>query len=882
MAAEIKCFFDMGRDIMYHIGSKMNMCTDNDLKKWSDWLMKSVSVMDWKDLHQTLVMATRIFSRVRLIDPKKLCEVYLTEDGVFEEGEKKCFEAWNKEKKCSNCTGLCAAYQGCSLSKTEFLDEKSYHVLSNFIEVYDRDRQKRSYVLELVSQTVEEKKARIRLSEYDCLTGLYNRVRFFELIKKRIEKEEKKEYAFIRVDLDRFRLYNSFFGETEGDRLLIYFAEKIKESAGIFVDAIFGRIESDIFGIFCRYNENYVTALRDKLIADLQSYNDTYYIEPSIGVYVVEDRKLPAEEMYDRASLAVGSCKNKFMSNVGYYSEHMTDQLLAEQELMNEAQKALDEEQFVVYLQPKTNIHTEKPYGAEALVRWCHPNKGLVSPGKFIPVFESNGFISRLDYYMWEHTCKLLRRWLDAGLNPAPVSVNVSRSNMYNPNLVDNLKELVLKYRIPVRLLQLELTESAFMDDPDMMITKVKDLQDSGFTVLMDDFGSGYSSLNTLKDIPVDILKVDMKFLGTGVGNGRSERILASVVRMAAWLDLAVIVEGVETKEQRNFLESIGCEYVQGYYYAKPMPWQEYENTLRNPDFYQKITEDKSEESDVLEKLFKANPELERTFSTILQPAAIYQYAGKEITLLQINNEFNQTFGYTVSPVRQFLNNNKFIPDNYVSKIRSAFAKCVRKKKTAHCDYMRLNENGENCWYRMKLHYIGLEEDADIILSLFYDVSQEKEIEQEIQKYQKLAKGSSKIRTKMLLVDDEPMVRILAREFFQEQFEIVEAENGKEALEIMKKEYETISVILLDMNMPVMGGEEFLQHKNESKEYADIPVVVISADDNPSTQIDMLKNGVNDYVTKPLIPEVVERRVQNVLEYNSRFRNLMWEYRKRG
>ena len=270
--------------------------------------------------------------------------------------------------------------------------------------------------------------------------------------------------------------------------------------------------------------------MRENLLVDLQKYNDTYYMEPSIGVYVIGDSQIPVEEMYDRASMAAESCKHKFMADVGYYDEHMTNKLRVEQELMNEAQKALDEEQFVVYLQPKTNLRTEKHYGAEALVRWKHPDKGMVSPGKFIPVFESNGFIGRLDFYMWEHTCRLLHKWIEEGLDPAPVSVNVSRANMYNPNLIENLKDLIQKYSLPSRLLQLELTESAFMDDPDMMITKVKELRESGFTVLMDDFGSGYSSLNTLKDIPVDILKVDMKFLGTGDKDGRSERILASVI----------------------------------------------------------------------------------------------------------------------------------------------------------------------------------------------------------------------------------------------------------------------------------------------------------------------------------------------------------------
>lgn len=420
------------------------------------------------------------------------------------------------------------------------------------------------------------------LLEHDRLTGLYNRIKFFEETKKLIDRHEDKEFVLLRVDLDRFRLYNSFFGESEGDRLLIHFADKIKEIVSQFEYAVYGRIESDIFCICTYYDKKSIQYIQQEIIIDLAEYNDTYYIEPSIGVYVLENHKMSVEAMYNRATMAAETCKHKFMSYVGYYNEKMTDRLVVEQEVMNDAQKALDEKQFTVYLQPKTNIHTEEVYGAEALVRWIHPQKGLISPGKFIPVFESNGFIGRLDYYMWEYTCKLLRKWMDEGLEPSPVSVNVSRANMYNMNLVDSLIELTKKYDIPPKMLQLELTESAFMDDQDMMIKKVKRLQENGFTVLMDDFGSGYSSLNTLKDIPVDILKVDMKFLGTGDVNGRSERILASVVHMAEWLDLPVIVEGVETKEQRNFLDSIGCHYAQGYYYAKPMPWEEYENILRN------------------------------------------------------------------------------------------------------------------------------------------------------------------------------------------------------------------------------------------------------------------------------------------------------------
>lgn len=671
--------------------------------------------MKWNELRQMLATADKIFDMVRLVDPVKMCEISLLEDGRLVEASGNCYDFWKRNAKCSNCTSLCSLNLGCAASKNESAGGYSYHTLSEQVELTDGNGEVRKLVIEMISRTFGETEnqrntvlvvddqdvyrmiireilhedyevleaengrqaldilaereerisalildlmmpemdgyevmnrisgngrcrnipilvttgetdienerkcleagawdfiakpinrdtLRLRLKniigrsqydyqkqerylvEHDQLTSLYSRIKLFEKARHMIEKNPEKQYAFIRIDLDRFHLYNSFFGESEGDKLLIYFAEKIKDNAEVFSEAVFGRIEADIFGICCPYQEDKISAMRENLLTDLQKYNDTYYMEPSIGVYVIGDSQVPVEEMYDRASMAAESCKHKFMADVGYYDENMTSKLRVEQELMNEAQKALDEGQFVVYLQPKTNIHTEKYYGAEALVRWQHPDKGMVSPGKFIPVFESNGFIGRLDFYMWEHTCKLLRRWIEEGLDPAPVSVNVSRANMYNPNLVENLKNLIQKYRLPASLLQLELTESAFMDDPDMMIAKVKELRENGFTVLMDDFGSGYSSLNTLKDIPVDILKVDMKFLGTGDRDGRSERILASVIQMAALLELAVIVEGVETKEQKDFLKSIGCEYVQGFYYARPMPWQEYEEELRNSE----------------------------------------------------------------------------------------------------------------------------------------------------------------------------------------------------------------------------------------------------------------------------------------------------------
>ena len=242
-------------------------------------------------------------------------------------------------------------------------------------------------------------------------------------------------------------------------------------------------------------------------------------------------------------------------------------------------QAAITENQFLMYLQPKYSIAKNEIIGAEALVRWRHPERGMIYPDQFIPVIEENGFIRKVDYYIWERACRFIKKCGNIGITTCPISVNVSRVHLQDNECIEVLSDLIKSNHIPKSLLELEITETAGNQQVSM---KALELKEEGFTLLMDDFGSGYSSLNTLKDIPVDILKVDMKFLGTGDKDGRSERILASVIQMATLLELAVIVEGVETKEQKDFLESVGCEYVQGFYYAHPMPWQEYEEELRN------------------------------------------------------------------------------------------------------------------------------------------------------------------------------------------------------------------------------------------------------------------------------------------------------------
>jgi diguanylate cyclase (GGDEF)-like protein len=576
-----------------------------------------------------------------------------------------------------------------------------------------------------------------RASEHDALTGLYNRKKFYEATRAALDENAGAKFVLVRFDIDHFRLFNSFFGEQAGDDLLKFIAASLERDAGSLGIRTYGRIESDVFGLCMPCD----SALMDRLISGINrlfaEYIPSYYIEPSFGVYVIDDPGLPVETMYARATMAAEKCKGKYMLHVAYYDQGMTDMYYKAQKIMNEAQSALDGEQFVVYFQPKYNISTEMPYGAEALARWKHPERGMISPAEFIPVFERNGFIGKLDYYMWEHVCMLLRKWIDEGLSPAPVSVNVSRANMYNPQLIDMLTEIVEKYSIPPRMLNLELTESAYMDNPDLMRKTVAELQSRGFVIMMDDFGSGYSSLNTLKDIMVDVLKVDMKFLPTGQHNARSERILASVIRMAGWLNLPVIVEGVETKEQKNFLESIGCGYIQGFYFARPMPAESYEALLRDPKIIQTPVAE-VENDGVVDIIWSASPQVDKLFQSIAQPVGVYEFVRGELSPIRVNQAFIDMFGRDAGGNEFSRAYRKYISAEDLARIYAVAGTACEERRVAECDYTRFAEGGGSMYIHMKASYVQPIKDGGVLFVALTDISERIELEREINKYRLL------------------------------------------------------------------------------------------------------------------------------------------------
>ena len=397
-----------------------------------------------------------------------------------------------------------------------------------------------------------------------------------------LEENPEKTFAFIRLDIDRFKMINSFYGIAEGDRLLKYVAGVIRQSVKSYDLYQFGRINADVFGICIGVEDSdgaisFAQSIREKM----KKYeNLNCYLETCAGCYMITDNSMEPSEIYDKATIAAKECKGKYMIHEALYTEKMGEQLWEEQQIVNEMDRALQEEQFVVYFQPKYELEHYAPCGAEALVRWKKPDGTMVSPGKFIPVFEKNGFIIKLDYYVWEKVCQFIREELKAGKDPQPISVNVSRVNLYNPKFLESLIDLVEKYRIPPRYLYLELTESVFSDVETVILRTVEALHKVGFTILMDDFGSGYSSLNVLKNVQLDVLKIDMKFMSKGGEDKRGSKIIEAVIKMAESLKMPVIAEGVEEKHQVEMLKALGCDYIQGFYFSKPMPMEDYRRLI--------------------------------------------------------------------------------------------------------------------------------------------------------------------------------------------------------------------------------------------------------------------------------------------------------------
>lgn len=715
--------------------------------------------------------------------------------------------------------------------------------------------------------------------EYDLLTGIYSRRKFFKETKRLITRNTDKDYLFIRFDIHKFQLVNQFFGAEKGDMLIKYAAQVFKKNLVDTSDTYsYGRINADV--LCCCIEEIPETELvkKFKKIRDeLNEFDIDFDLLPVYGIYRITDRDESIDMIYDSANLAAKKCKGNYITNYEYYDESMRKQLIQEQMIVNEMAQALEEEQFVLYVQPKYEIRHEELVGGEVLVRWKHPVRGMISPGMFIPVFERNGFISKLDYYVWEHTCMMIRDWLKEGLKPYPVSVNISRVSLYNPKLPEQIIELVKKYNIPAEYIQFELTESAYTSNPEQIKKAMKELQNYGFKILMDDFGSGYSSLNVLKDITVDILKLDMRFMVDGTSDNRGENILASVVRMAKWLEMPVIAEGVEKKQQVEFLRSVGCEYVQGFYYAKPMPVDEYEKKVMCEKKSNFVPSLKSG-SNLLDKNGFINTDsiINILFSDLVQAIAIYEYDGSDIFLIRANNEYYDLFGYENIDNRQPL--QSAFEGEYRTKLEEEFKK-VNETKQMSVFQVKKRALNKDMWINISLKYIDSVEDKGLICGSIVDITSQKQVDFELEKYRNAVICAKKQNATVLIIDNEVSDSAFIRSIFKDGFVVIEAEDDKKAIDIIYRN-EGIDIILLDMSTTADEGIRFLRARKEDARLSSIPVIIITSDGGVKAQTESIEFDAEDYIVKPFVPEAVLKRINHVLDSRRMIGRMINDYRE--
>ena len=434
-----------------------------------------------------------------------------------------------------------------------------------------------------IHRTIElfEDREIINHTERDPLTGLYNREYFYRYAEQFDHHHPNLEMDAIVVDVNHFHMINERFGTDYGDGVLRRIGERVRQMVAD-TGGIVCRREADTFLVYCPHGKDYDAILRSASMGLMEDETITNQVHLRMGVYPDVDRSLEIERRFDRAQMAADKVRGSYAKQIGLYDSSLHQKELYEEQLIEDFRTAISERQFVVYYQPKFDVRNDLPVlsSAEALVRWQHPTMGLISPGIFIPLFESNGMIQELDQYVWETVGRQIRIWKDRLGFSCPVSVNISRIDMYDPKLIATLQSILKENDLSYEELLLEVTESAYVMDSEQIIQTAHRLRKLGFLIEMDDFGTGYSSLNMISKLPIDALKLDMQFIRNAFSNEGDTKILEVIIGIADYLSVPVIAEGVETKEQMCALRDLGCDIVQGYYFSRPIPADEFEAIL--------------------------------------------------------------------------------------------------------------------------------------------------------------------------------------------------------------------------------------------------------------------------------------------------------------
>lgn len=581
-------------------------------------------------------------------------------------------------------------------------------------------------IINIVDEEISVRQKLKDRAEIDPLTGIYNKDSFYQKTREMLLENPGRKYIIICADIERFRMINDLFGMEEGDRLLKYIGQQLKLRVPREFGTV-GRISIDVFAMCLPDIDERAESIVGEFREQLKSYQLEFDINIALGFYKIEDRKIPINFMCDRAIMALKTVKGNYLKHYAIYDETLRNAMLEEQNILNDMEYALKENQFKVYYQPVYSLSTGKIVSAEALVRWEHPEKGMLYPNSFIPLFEHNGFITKLDTYVWETVCKWLSWWESQGNEVYPVSVNVSRVHLYDSNFCNEMMAIIEKYHIDSSLLKLEITESAYTENEKQLLFIMNQLQRSGFEILMDDFGSGYSSLNMLKDVPVDVLKIDMRFLCDFEKSTRAGSILTSVIQMAKRLKLPVIAEGVETNEQAKYLRNIGCNSAQGYYFSKPVPIEEFEKLLlENKTFgwFVESVEDIFKTIDIT-SLWENDSPINIMFNNIVGGMGICEVLDeKSIQIIGGNDKYYELLGIS----REYFEHetNDILENIYKEDQKRIFVKCKLALETGENQellYKTKCINGKESLIYLKIRCIGGDKMRSVNYFVLNDIS---------------------------------------------------------------------------------------------------------------------------------------------------------------
>ena len=478
------------------------------------------------------------------------------------------------------------------------------------------------------------------------LSDYYYNHSFMERLRKRLPEILPNTYCIVAIDIEHFRLFNKLYGRSSGDEVIRYIYTCLEQSA-LEYDGIDAYLGGDNFVAFLPDDDGVLNCIRQKIVKKFSKWNNTSAFFPLFGVYTIKDTSVLPELMYDHAMLALSHAEEDYKWHICRYTIEMESSLEEEVYLLAAIEEGLEKGEFTFFAQPQCNIATGQIVGAEALVRWQKPNGEVLLPGGFIPVLEKNKMIDQLDRYVWEKVCQWLKGWIDQGYSPVPISINVSRIDIYAMDVPKYIFSLLEKYQIPEYLIKIEITESAYTENNNRISHAVNTLRNRGLVVMMDDFGCGYSSLNMLKNIPVDVLKLDMRFLQfKEEERQKSANILEAIVNMAGLLHLPIVVEGVENESQEKFVQKLGCRYIQGFYYYKPLPIKKFEELLKDKRqidaqglVYKQV------EPMHIREFIDTNFVSDSMLNNVLGPVVFFEVFGGDIKVIRVNEQYFRMIG---------------------------------------------------------------------------------------------------------------------------------------------------------------------------------------------------------------------------------------------